>query len=131
MALSQHSAQRVRVVGMELFLALALLAVAAAASLMDIVRHSRANPDQKIPWLGNPPRLPKWWFVPRLVMILAITGGINLLWRAAGIAPWLVAVIPAVIILVPAICVLVFHNRRVQAVVDPPPSNEELDEVPT
>ncbi|WP_424465466.1 hypothetical protein [Pseudoclavibacter helvolus] len=64
-------------------------------------------------------------------MILAITGGINLLWRAAGIAPWLAAVIPAVIILVPAICVLVFHNRRVQAVVDPPPSNEELDEVPT
>lgn len=70
---------------MELFWSLVLLLIAGAASLVDVVRQSRANPDQKIPWLGNPPRLPRWWFAPRVVMIFAITGGINLLWRAAGV----------------------------------------------
>ncbi|WP_068482749.1 hypothetical protein [Pseudoclavibacter helvolus] len=100
---------------MELFWSLVLLLIAGAASLVDVVRQSRANPDQKIPWLGNPPRLPRWWFAPRLVMIFAITGGINLLWRAAGVPPWIAGVVPVVAIAVPALWVIIAHNRRVRA----------------
>ncbi|PPF44104.1 hypothetical protein C5B85_10690 [Pseudoclavibacter sp. AY1F1] len=113
---------------MELFWALLLLVFAGAASLVDVVRQSRANPDEKIPWLGNPPRLPKWWFLPRLVMVFAIMGGINLLWRAAGIAPWIAGVVPVVAIAVPALCVLIAHNRRVAAA-EAPPAHEAVDEV--
>ena len=115
---------------MELFWALLLLVIAGAASLVDVVRQSRANPGQKIPWLGNPPRLPKWWILPRLVMVFAIMGGINLLWRAAGIAPWIAGVVPVVAIAVPALCVLIAHNRRVAAVAAPH-THDELDEATT
>lgn len=113
---------------MQLFVALGLLTVAGAASFVDVVRQSRANPGQKIPWLGNPPRMPKWWILPRLVMVLSIMGGINLLWGAAGIAPWIASVVPVVAIAVPAICVLIAHNRHVKDV-EARPTHEEVAEI--
>ncbi|KAB1636460.1 hypothetical protein [Pseudoclavibacter terrae] len=111
---------------MELFWALVLLAIAGAASLVDVVRQSRANPDEKIPWLGNPPRLPKWWFLPRLIMIFAIMGGINLLWRGTDISPWLAGVVAAVVICVPTLWVLIAHNRRVKAVATSPTLGRQI-----
>ncbi|MBS3179595.1 MULTISPECIES: hypothetical protein [unclassified Pseudoclavibacter] len=111
---------------MELFWALVLLAIAGAASLVDVVRHSRANPEEKIPWLGNPPRLPKWWILPRLVMIFTVMAGIHLLWRGTDISPWITGVVPVVAIVVPALCVLIAHNRRVKDVATSPALGRQI-----
>lgn len=62
-------------------------------------------------------------------MVFAIMGGINLMWQAAGIAPWIAGVVPVVAIVVPALCVLIAHNRRVKAA-EASRTHEELDKIP-
>lgn len=98
---------------MELFWGIVLLSIGSAACAVDVVRLSRSNPGQRIPLFGRPPKLPRLWFLPRLVMVFAVIGGLQLLGRAADLMFLLTAVLLVVILLVPALGVAALHNRRI------------------
>lgn len=99
---------------MELFWGIVLLAIGSAACIVDVVRLSRSNPGQRIPLFGRPPRLPRWWVLPRLVMVFAVMGGLQLLWRGADMTFLMPLVLLVVILFVPALGVAALHNRRIR-----------------
>lgn len=98
---------------MELFWGIALMVVGSAASVFDNWRHAVVNPSARIPWIGNPPVLPRAWFLPRAIMIFAFTAGVITIMRASDWPPFMGGVLVAIALL-PSLFVAVAHNRRVK-----------------
>ncbi|WP_221584778.1 hypothetical protein [Microbacterium sp. G2-8] len=80
-----------------------------AASLL---RTVRANPDSRIPWLGEPPVVPKHEILQRALGAGLTVGGAAMF--GIALSAW-VGVSVAVVIALGACAVVLRHNRRVRA----------------
>lgn len=87
-----------------------LLVLTAVASLVAALLLSRANPGQRLPWIGWPARRPvAFWAAFVVLMVLGIGATPSLGRRGWGDSIWLWSLIA---MLVPLLVVYTVHNRR-------------------